>query len=268
MKGWSLAWNRASVTFDNFQVIQLRRTGKGCLSYIIESDGTAVVIDASLPIAAYQDLINENGWKLEAVIDTHIHADHLSRSRQLASESGVTLYLPEHSKVKFDFTPVAADAVIHLGAVKLQAISTPGHTTESLVFLLDGKVLFTGDTLFTTSIGRPDLKADDAQTRHKASLLFDSLHKLLRLDDAILVLPGHTSFPVPFDGSVVGATLGAIKEQVPLVRLSKSDLIDTIMAKTPPTPPNYMAIVERNITGNVDEGEALELEAGANRCAI
>jgi hypothetical protein len=50
MKGWSLAWNRASVTFDNFQVIQLRRTGKGCLSYIIESDGTAVVIDASLPI--------------------------------------------------------------------------------------------------------------------------------------------------------------------------------------------------------------------------
>jgi glyoxylase-like metal-dependent hydrolase (beta-lactamase superfamily II) len=268
MKGWSLAWNRATVTFDNFQIIQLRRTGKGCLSYIVVSDGKALVIDASLPIQVYQDIMAENEWQLEVVIDTHIHADHLSRSRDLANGSGATLYLPAHSTVQFPFEPVEDGNVIQLGSVTLRVIGTPGHTLENAAFLLDNKVLFSGDTLFTNSIGRPDLKADEAQTKHKTELLYDSLQKLLQLDDAILVLPGHTSSPVNFNNIVVGAKLGSIKKQLSLLQLPKDAFVNIVTAKTPPTPLNYLAIVEHNKTGSINEAQAIELEAGANRCAI
>lgn len=268
MKSWSLAWNQAMITFENFQVIQLRRTGKGCLSYIVASDGKALVIDASLPIDVYQGSLAENGWQLQAVIDTHLHADHLSRSRELAASGGATLYLPADSPVQFPFEPVSEGNTIQLGSVVFRVISTPGHTLENVAFLLEDKVLFSGDTLFTHSIGRPDLKADEQQTRRKTGWLYDSLQKLLQLDDAILVLPGHTSTPINFDNEVIGARLGDIKQQLSLVHLPKEAFVETVTAKTPPTPPNYLTIVERNRTGTVNEGEAIELEAGANRCAI
>lgn len=268
MQAWSRAWNSATVNFDNFQVMQLRRTGKGCLSYIIASEGKALVIDASLPIEVYSDLLKEQGWHLEAVIDTHIHADHLSRSSNLASSTGATLYLPAQSGVQYPFTSLSAGSNIELGGVNLDVIGAPGHTLGHVVLLVENKVLFSGDTLFTNSVGRPDLKADEDQTKHKAALLYDSLQSLLQLDENILVLPGHTSTPVNFDGVIIGATLAKIKEQVSLLHLPKEVFVETVAAKTPPTPPNYIAIVERNTTGTVDEKEAVELEAGANRCAI
>jgi len=268
MKSWSMAWNSVRVTFENFEVIQIRRTGKGCLSYIVVSGGKAIVIDASLPTEVYQHILIENGWQLQAVIDTHVHADHLSRARTLVTSSFATLFLPENSNVQFPFEPLTHDRAIELGTVKLQAIATPGHTLENIALLLDNKVLFSGDTLFTNSIGRPDLKADETETRFKTGLLFDSLKKLLQLDAGILVLPGHTNTPVNFDHQVIGEKLGIIDKQLALVHLPKEKFIETVVAKTPLTPPNYMAIVERNLTGIINETEAVELEAGANRCAI
>jgi len=78
---WSLAWNIAETTISGCKVVQVRRTGKGCLSYIVESEAEAVVIDASVDAEVYVRLLRERGWRLVAVVDTHIHADHLSRSR-------------------------------------------------------------------------------------------------------------------------------------------------------------------------------------------
>jgi hypothetical protein len=112
------------------------------------------------------------------------------------------------------------------------------------------------------------LKADEAQTKHKTELLYDSLQKLLQLDDAILVLPGHTSSPVNFNNIVVGAKLGSIKKQLSLLQLPKDAFVNIVTAKTSPTPLNYLAIVEHNKTGSINEAQAIELEAGANRCAI
>jgi rhodanese-related sulfurtransferase len=80
MKAWSTAWNLARREFENFEIIQLRRTGKGCLSYLVSSNHESVIIDASLPVEVYEKVIKENGLTPKYIIETHIHADHLSRS--------------------------------------------------------------------------------------------------------------------------------------------------------------------------------------------
>jgi rhodanese-related sulfurtransferase len=83
MKGWSLAWNTAELSLGGLTIVQVRRTGKGCLSYIIASMGEAIVIDASLDVEVYLRISKERGWKIKYVLDTHIHADHLSRTPEL-----------------------------------------------------------------------------------------------------------------------------------------------------------------------------------------
>src|SRR3546814_13748754 len=101
MKAWSTAWNIARKKFDDFDLWQIRRTGKGCLSYIIASQKEAIVIDASLPVEAYQQLIGQHNLSVKYVMDTHIHADHLSRSRQVAERLQAPLFLPSPTKVLF-----------------------------------------------------------------------------------------------------------------------------------------------------------------------
>ena len=95
MKGWSLSWNTARISFDDFKIIQFRRTGKGCLSYIITSKEEAIIVDASLPIDAYRSLVDNYNLKVTQVLETHIHADHLSRSKQLAENFAVPLFFPD-----------------------------------------------------------------------------------------------------------------------------------------------------------------------------
>ena len=105
MKAWSLAWNSAEVNLNSgsVRVIQLRRTGKGCLSYLIGSQDQAAVIDASVAPEVYLELASRAGWKITDVLDTHVHADHLSRSRQLSKLCGATLWLPEQRRVTYRF---------------------------------------------------------------------------------------------------------------------------------------------------------------------
>ena len=103
MKAWSLAWNTAKLSMPDLQIIQFRRTGKGCLSYIVTSAGEAVIVDASLPIETYQEVLAKEKMNLKCVLETHIHADHPSRSKQLAENNNVPLYLPAPNKVAFDF---------------------------------------------------------------------------------------------------------------------------------------------------------------------
>ena len=86
MKGWSLAWNKAILNFKDYNIVQFRRTGKGCLSYIIASGKEAIVVDASLPVEIYEAVLEQYHWNLIAVLETHIHADHLSRSKQVAEK--------------------------------------------------------------------------------------------------------------------------------------------------------------------------------------
>jgi glyoxylase-like metal-dependent hydrolase (beta-lactamase superfamily II) len=270
MKAWSLAWNTAEVSrhASSVQIIQVRRTGKGCLSYLIGAGEEAMAIDASLDPQVYLDLATRHGWRITSVFDTHIHADHLSRSRQLAQLSGAMLFLPENPGVSFSFTAIRDGDTLAIPHVMLTALHTPGHTPESMCYLLNNTILLTGDTLFPTSIGRPDLHADVQETRARSSLLYHSLHKLLALPSGTLVLPGHASQPVPFDGEPVCARLSEIDEHVGLLHATQTVFVETLLRLLPPTPPNYERISRLNEAGLLPDHDVTELEAGANRCAI
>ena len=268
MKGWSLSWNTAKLLFPAFEITQFRRTGKGCLSYIISSNNEAIVADASLPIEAYQDALKNDTLQLKHVIETHIHADHLSRSKQIAENNNVTLHLPVPIKVNFDFVPVNGATVFQIGNISIKTIQTPGHTVESTSYLIDDKVLLTGDTLFINGVGRPDLKANNDEAVQKSKMLYWSLQKLLALDENIIVLPAHTSQPVDFDNTPIQATIGNIKKNVAMLQLKEDEFINTILQRIPPTPANYLSIVEKNSKGDFSDINPVDLEAGANRCAV
>jgi glyoxylase-like metal-dependent hydrolase (beta-lactamase superfamily II) len=270
MKAWSLAWNSATVSVPGSAatVIQVRRTGKGCLSYLIGKDDEAVVIDAALPPAVYQELAAEHGWIITSVLDTHVHADHLSRSRLLAEETGATLHLPEQDRVSYPFTPIRDGETLRVSFSQIVALRTPGHTLESTSYLLDDRALFTGDTLFLAGVGRPDLETSPEQARARARLLHASLARVTALPQETLVLPGHTSQPAPFDRQPLAATLAEVIRRVPIVGMSEDTFIEAILARIPPTPPNHARIVALNEAGEMPDGDPTDLEAGANRCAV
>jgi glyoxylase-like metal-dependent hydrolase (beta-lactamase superfamily II) len=270
MKAWSLAWNSAEVPVPGASatVVQVRRTGKGCLSYLIGNDDEAAVIDAVLPSTVYQELAAEHGWTITRVLDTHVHADHLSRSRLLAEATGATLSLPEQDRVTFPFTPVREGDTIGVGFSRIVALRTPGHTLESTCYQLDEKALFTGDTLFLSGVGRPDLEASAVQTRERAGLLYASLQRLTALPPETLILPGHTNEPVSFDERPIAATLAEVISQTTMLELSEDAFLDAILARIPPTPPNHAQIVALNEAGTLPDGDPTDLEAGANRCGV
>ena len=269
MREWTTAWNTAQIK-DNQEttIIQIRRTGKGCLSYILENNGEAIIIDASINDKVYTNIAQQNNWKIKYVIDTHIHADHFSRGKQLAKKSNAILLLPDQNIITYEFEPITDGTILNFGNAKLEAIHTPGHTHESYSYLVNNESLFSGDTLFTTGVGRPDLKATKEIAKKKASLLYQSLQKLVTLQNSLIVYPGHISHPVSFDNNMVCSSLGDINKNVNVLQLNEEDFIDSILQKIPETPPNYEEIVKLNIKGNAKGADLIELEAGANRCAI
>jgi glyoxylase-like metal-dependent hydrolase (beta-lactamase superfamily II)/rhodanese-related sulfurtransferase len=270
MKAWSVAWNSAEVALPagNVRAIQVRRTGKGCLSYLIGSRDEAIAVDPSLEPEVYARLAEENGWRIKTVIDTHIHADHLSRGRLLAELTGASLHLPQNERATFSFQPVADGDVLMAGDARLAVLATPGHTDESAAYLLDGQALFTGDTLFLEGVGRPDLEADLAAAEERARALYYSLLRLQELGEGVLVLPGHTSEPVAFDGKALAATVKEVQQRVARLQLAEDEFVASLLAHLPPTPPNHSLIVALNEAGRWPEGDVTDLEAGANRCAV
>lgn len=268
MKAWSGAWNVARKKFSNFEVLQVRRTGKGCLSYIIFSSNEAIIIDASIPVHIYEQLINQHKLSVRYVIETHIHADHLSRSKQVADLFKVPLFLPTPNKVQFPHNPITEDISFTVGSVTLKPLHTPGHTLESHSFYIENNIVITGDTLFTNGVGRPDLKASIEESRIKAGLLYRSLKKMLSLPDNVLILPAHINRPVDFDEVMISTTIGEAKKNIALLSKNENDFINELLQKIPPTPANYLSIVEKNLAGEFSNNESLELEAGANRCAV
>jgi glyoxylase-like metal-dependent hydrolase (beta-lactamase superfamily II) len=212
-------------------------------------------------------LAEEHGWRITRVLDTHVHADHLSRIRRLAELVGATLHMPEGAPVSYQFSDLADGDVLEVGSAKLEAVRTPGHTPESTSYLLDGRALFTGDTLFLSAVGRPDLDATPEVARHRARELYRSLRRLLALDPETLVLPGHTGEPVAFDGEPICAHLSGVRGSIRILKEDEDAFVEQIADHGTPTPSNFERIVELNRAGESPDGDPTELEAGANRCA-
>jgi glyoxylase-like metal-dependent hydrolase (beta-lactamase superfamily II) len=270
MKAWSLAWNTADISLEDstVRVMQVRRTGKGCLSYIVASDSEAAVIDPSLPADVYAALAHRAEWTIRDVLETHIHADHLSRARELAKQSSAALHLPVQQRIKSPFTAIADGDRIKIGSAMLTAIHTPGHTGESTSFVLNDTAVFTGDTLFTNGVGRPDLHAHAEAARERARALFHSLLRLRELPSTMLVLPAHASEPIAFDEQAIAASVGDVSSWLSAWLESESQFVERVTSKLPPTPPNFVRIVELNESGDVPDIDPTDLEAGANRCAV
>jgi glyoxylase-like metal-dependent hydrolase (beta-lactamase superfamily II) len=227
-----------------------------------------VVVDPSRRLDVYTDLARRLGCEIRLVLDTHVHADHLSRSRALAEAVGAKLLLPAQKRVRFAFTPIEDAQVIAFDDARMRAMSTPGHTMESTCYDLNGQALFTGDTLFISGVGRPDLHASADESRERAGILYRSLKRLMEFPPDTVVLPGHTSQPVAFDRKPICEQLGKIASRIASWLDNEADFVRTILERIPPTPPNFPRIVELNEAGVLPEGDPTDLEAGANRCAV
>lgn len=269
MKAWNYAWNTAEIVLpEGVKVIQVRRAAKGVLSYVAGSQHEAVVIDASLDPEVYLNIAKSNGWTIKYVLDTHLHADYVSRTRELAKISNAEHVLIDKAGVEFKFRSVSDGDSIKFGNTLLEVMHTPGHTWESASFRINDSVIFTGDTLFVDSVGRPDLKADQAEAVKKARSLYKSLHMILSLNQEIIVLPAHTSKPVSFDRKLIGEAIRKVNEKVDVKRMSESQFVEYVLSKDPPTPPNYLTIAGLNKKGSYEGVQLAELEAGGNHCAI
>jgi glyoxylase-like metal-dependent hydrolase (beta-lactamase superfamily II)/rhodanese-related sulfurtransferase len=268
MKAWNFAWNTAAVELNGVKIIQVRRSSKGVLSYIIGSKDEAIVIDAALDPQIYLDIARKNGWTIKYVTDTHVHADYLSRARELAKASIATHVLIDTANVEYAYSPISNGEYLPFGKSKLEVIHTPGHTLESTSFRLGHDAVFTGDTLFVDGVGRPDLKADQDEAIKRSKLLYGSLQRLLQLDPKTLVLPAHLATAVPFDGKLISATIESLKGNLDILKLTESEFVQYTASRIPPTPPNYLTIAGLNKQGSYDGYTPADLEAGANRCAI
>jgi glyoxylase-like metal-dependent hydrolase (beta-lactamase superfamily II) len=270
MKAWSLAWNTAPVPLSDssVRVVQVRRTGKGCLSYVAGSGDEAAVIDPSVSPDVYVDIAKTHRWSIRYVLDTHVHADHLSRARELAKQAGATLLLPPQDRVHFTFAAIADGEHVSVGRARLAAIYTPGHTNESTSYMLNDAAIFTGDTLFINGVGRPDLHADPETARRRARTLFASLSRLRALQSDPIVLPAHASEPIAFDGRAVASPMADVAMWLTDWLASESAFVDRVTSNLPPTPPNFVRIVDLNEADDFPTGDPTDLEAGANRCAV
>lgn len=270
MAAWGQVYDTVALDRAGARVVQVRRRGKGCLSYLVGARDRAFVIDPSVDTWVYQDLAAQEGWTISDVFDTHLHADHLSGVRRLAEETGATLHLNPADPFAFPFEPLEDGQRFELpGGVGLAvaAIHTPGHTEGSTLYLLGDQVVLTGDTLFVDGVGRPDL-AERAQ--EFARNLHRSLQqRVLGLPEDALVLPAHYSEQVRVHPErPVGATLGELRERLEALGLPEEEFVAWAAARTTPRPPNYVRIVQANMGRLVlAEEELRQLEAGPNRCA-
>jgi glyoxylase-like metal-dependent hydrolase (beta-lactamase superfamily II) len=272
MTAWSGAWNTAEVpsSIPGVWIVQVRRTGKGCLSYVVGTGGESAVIDPSVDPGVYAEIARSRDSTIVAVIETHVHADHVSRARLLCRDSGARHFLPEQKRVSFPHVPVRDSQRIPLGGHRdlIIALRTPGHTEESTCYFMGGKALFTGDTLFLQGVGRPDLEGGREKAEPLGRALHGSLARLSSLPRATLVLPGHTPAPTPFDGIPLCASLDQVSRDTPLIALPEAEFVASILARIPPKPPNFLRIMGLNETGEEPEGDSSGLEAGSNRCAV
>jgi glyoxylase-like metal-dependent hydrolase (beta-lactamase superfamily II)/rhodanese-related sulfurtransferase len=236
----------------------------GCLahaSYLIGSEGEAVVVDPQRDVDQYIDEAARQGLAIKYVIETHLHADFVSGHRELAARTGAEVVFGQHANAAFAHRAARDGDELSLGRVKLSIMETPGHTPESICILVTDtdtsdqpqKVL-TGDTLFIGDVGRPDLAGGKGYTpQMMAAMMYDSLHeKLLRLADSVEVYPAHGA------GSMCGknlsketsSTIGTQRQfNYALKPMSKEDFVSMMTADLPEAPAYFSKDAEINRAG-------------------
>ncbi|MFI5036004.1 MAG: MBL fold metallo-hydrolase [Acidimicrobiales bacterium] len=270
MRAWASTYDTVTGDVAGATVVQLRRRGKGCLSYVVGAGASCVVIDPSLEVERYVAIARAHGWTVTHVFDTHLHADHLSGARALVAATGAQLWLNPADPFAFDFEPLSDGRAVTLAEgveLTVAAVSVPGHTEGSTMYRLVDAAIFTGDTVFLESVGRPDL-ADQAEAF--AHHLYRSLHeRVLPLGDDVTVFPAHYGPGVAVRvGEFVARPLGELRATLPALALGEEEFVSWAVAHVKDRPPNYRRIVHINTGRETLGGDGAELELGPNRCAI
>ncbi|MFB6295821.1 MAG: rhodanese-like domain-containing protein [Halobacteriales archaeon] len=270
MGGWSRVHRSAPVDIDiDGTLVQVTRPGKGCLSYVLVSDGEAAVFDPSQYSEEYDTILSEHDAELLGVYDTHAHADHVSGGRKLADEHDVPYHLHPADADQVPATSIDDEETFAVGDVDVTVVHTPGHSPGGVTYAIRDEALLTGDTLFHESVGRVELGVEagleDTDVEDNAATLYESLQRLLDRDGDPLVLPAHDpGTPDP----PVTARLKEVREQNEDLQCSRTEFIETLSSDIPDHPPNFERVKRVNVGAeDVSDDELADLELGPNNCA-
>jgi len=236
---------------------QLTHDDLGCASYLIgdEDAGVAAVVDPKLDITDYLRLARYLGVRIEHILETHNHADHVSGHGRLVAATGATIHIHRDARPDYDHEPFEDGWELELGSLTVRALHTPGHRPEHTAFALidtsrgpEPWAALTGDSLFVGDIARPDLAVD---TVDGARGIFESLSvKLLALPETCEVWPGHLGGSLcggPGMDLKVSSTIGYEQEHQPLLKITDEDeFVKTTTSTLGPQPPNFENIVALN----------------------
>jgi hydroxyacylglutathione hydrolase len=237
---------------------QITHDDLGCASYLIgdEKAGVAAVVDPRFDIDRYLELARYLHVRIEHILETHNHADHLSGHGRLAAATGATIHVHRDADPDYDHEPIEDGWELRLGSVKVKALHTPGHRPEHTAFALsDGRrggddpwALLTGDTLFVGDVARPDLAVEK---REGARGIFHSLHdKLLSLPPETEVWPGHLGGSLcggPGMDMKVSSTIGFERRHNDVLAIDDEEqFVEQVTAGLPPQPPNFQRVVALN----------------------
>jgi hydroxyacylglutathione hydrolase len=220
----------------------------GCASYLIgdPKGGEAVVVDPAYAIEQYVEAAAEDGVRIVRVLETHTHADHVSGHGRFALEHDIPVSVHPLAEPEFPFDPLEDGQVVHAGDVRIRVLHTPGHRPEHCAFVVDERLVLTGDSLFVGDAARPDLAVD---AREGAEGLFRSLQRLTQLPDTYEVYPGHVA------GSLCGVamsparstTIGAEKRTNAALAFGEmQEFIASSAAVSTPRPPTTARVVAFN----------------------
>lgn len=249
-------------------IVQFDRPGKASLSYLIASQGEALVFDANRNIEPYIAEAKARGLTITQVMDSHVHADYISGGAKLAETVGATYHLSGACGY-VGAVPIASEpGTITLGSLTAEKIATPGHTPGSTSLYVNDRFLFTGDTLFVDSIGRPDLGG------HAAEWAVDLYHTLFnvlaKLPESTMVLPAHyASFAEMGPDGLIAGDLGTLRRENEGMRpRSLDEFIAFIDANMRPAPEHYGQIRQINLAAvTACEDSQRQLDLGKNECA-
>ena len=228
-------------------------------SYLLASEGEAVVIDPQRDVDIYLEVAKEQNLQIRHIFETHLHADFVSGHKELAARTGAKIYIGAAANARFPHVALRDGFELQVGKLRIKALETPGHTPESVCLVVTDEersarpwAIFTGDTLFIGDVGRPDLSP--TQTPEQlAGLMYDSLHnKLMTLPDDVIVYPAHGA------GSLCGRNMRADKSStIGIERLTnyalqiktRNEFVQQLTTHLPSRPEYFSQDAEINRSG-------------------